>query len=88
MILNDKLIEEMIKELDNKKELINEYKSELDRLNYEHNQKVQKILKELNDKGITINQLNTLNNEYKKRIQELKNRLMIKKYHLMNIKKN
>ena len=88
MILNDKLIEEMIKELDNKKELINEYKSELDRLSYEHNQKVQKILKELNDKGITINQLNTLNNEYKKRIQELKNRLMIKKYHLMNIKKN
>ena len=47
MILYDKLIEEkkeIIKELDNKKELINEYKSELDRLNYEHNQKVQKIL--------------------------------------------
>ena len=48
MILNDKLIEEkkeIIKELDNKKELINKYKSELDRLNNEHNQKVQKILK-------------------------------------------
>ena len=71
MILNDKLIEEkkeIIKELDNKKELINKYKSELDRLNYEHNQKVQKILKELNDKGISINKLNTLNNEYKERI--------------------
>ena len=44
-ILNDKLINEnkkIIKELDNKKELINEYESELDKLNYEHNQKVQK----------------------------------------------
>ena len=71
MILNDKLIEgkkEIIKELGSKKELINKYKSELDRLNYEHNQKVQKILKELNDKGISINKLNTLNNEYKERI--------------------
>ena len=28
--------------IDNKKELINEYESELDKLNYEHNQKVQK----------------------------------------------
>ena len=48
MILNDKLIEEkveIIKELDNKEELINEYKSELDKLNYEHKQNVQKILK-------------------------------------------
>ena len=45
MILNDKLInekEKLIKKLDNKEELINEYKSELDRLNYRHNQKVQK----------------------------------------------
>ena len=31
--------------IDNKKELINEYESELDKLNYEHNQKVQKIAK-------------------------------------------
>ena len=39
-ILNDKLIEEkeeIIKELDDKKELINEYKVELYKLNYEHN---------------------------------------------------
>ena len=39
-ILNDKLInknKKIIKELDNKKELINEYESELDKLNYEHN---------------------------------------------------
>ena len=45
-ILNDKLINEnkkIIKELDNKKELINEYESELDKLNYEHNQKVKEI---------------------------------------------
>ena len=65
MILNDKLInekEKLIKESDNNEELINEYKSELDRLNYENNHKVQKILKELNDKGISINKLNTLNN--------------------------
>ena len=41
-ILNDKLInknKKIIKELDNKKELINEYESELDKLNYEHNHK-------------------------------------------------
>ena len=48
MILNDKLIEEkeeIIKKLDNREELINEHKSELDKLNYEHKQKVQIILK-------------------------------------------
>ena len=33
----------MIKELDNTKELINEYESELDKLNYEHNQTVKEI---------------------------------------------
>ena len=47
-ILNDKLIEEkeeIIKELDDKKELINEYKVELNKLNYEYNQKVQEIVK-------------------------------------------
>ena len=57
-ILNDKLIEEkqeVIKELHDKKELINEYKVELNKLNYEHNQKVQEIVKELNDKGISFN---------------------------------
>ena len=40
------------------------------------------------DKGISINKLNTLNNEYKERIQELKSKSNYKKYHLMNIKKN
>ena len=47
-ILNDKLIEEkeeIIKELDDKEELINEHKVELNKLNYEHNQKVQEIVK-------------------------------------------
>ena len=90
MILNDKLInekEKLIKESDNKEELINEYKSELDRLNYEHNHKVQKILKELNDQGISINKLNTLNNAYEQRIQELKNELNDKEISLKNIRK-
>ena len=47
-ILNDKLIkekEEIIKELDNKEKLINEYESELNKKIYEHKQKVQKIAK-------------------------------------------
>ena len=47
-ILNDKLIEEnekIIKELDNKEELINEYESELNKLNHEHKQKVEEIVK-------------------------------------------
>ena len=54
-ILNDKLIEEnekIIKELDNKKELIDVYEPELNKLNYEYEQKVEEIVKELNDKGI------------------------------------
>ena len=57
-----------------KKELINDYESELDKLNYKHNQKVKEISNELNNKGIAINELNTLNNEYKQIIQELKNK--------------
>ena len=59
----------MIKELDNKEKLINEYESELNKLNYEHNKKVQEIVKELNDKGISINKLNTLNKEYRQIIK-------------------
>ena len=77
-ILNDELIEEkekILKGLDDKKELINEYKVELNKLSYEHNQNVQEIVKELNDKGILFNKLNTLNNEYKLKIQKLKNEL-------------
>ena len=59
----------MIKELGNKEKLINEYESELNKLNYEHNKKVQEIVKELNDKGISINKLNTLNKEYRQIIK-------------------
>ena len=47
-ILNNKLIkekEEIIKELDNKEKLINEYESELNKINYEHKQKVQEMIK-------------------------------------------
>ena len=58
-----------IKELDNKEKLINEYESELNKLNYEHDKKVQEIVKELNDKGISLHKLNTLNKEYKQKIQ-------------------
>ena len=42
-ILNNKLIkeqEEIMKELDNKEKLINEYESELNKINYERKQKV------------------------------------------------
>ena len=42
--------EKIIKELDNKEKLINEYESELNKINYEHKQKVQEMIKELNDK--------------------------------------
>ena len=59
--------------MDDKGKLINEYESELDKLNYEYDKKVKEIVKELNDKGISLNKLNTLNNEYEQRIQELKN---------------
>ena len=57
------------KELDNKEKLINEYESELNKLNYEHDKKVQEIVKELHGKSISLNKLNTLNNEYKQKIQ-------------------
>ena len=55
------------KELDNKEELINEYESKLSELNHEHKQKVEKIVQELNDKNISLNNLNTLNNKYQQK---------------------
>ena len=67
---------------------MNEYKVKLNKLNYEHNQKVQEIVKELNDKGISFNKLNTLNNEYKLKIQKLKNELNDKEISLNEYKKN
>ena len=45
---------------------MNEYVIELNKLNYEHEQKMQKIGEELNDKSISINELNKLNNKYEK----------------------
>ena len=71
-----------------KKELINAYESELDKLNYEHNQKVKEISNELNNKGISINKLNTLNNEYKQIIKELENKLNNEKISLDEYKRN
>ena len=77
----------MIKELDNKEELINEYESELNKLNNEHKQKVQEIAKELDDKGILINKLNTLNNEYEQKIKKLENELNDKELSLNEYEK-
>ena len=54
-----------------KNTLLDEYKNELDILNYRHKQKIEEIEKELNNKGISIDRLNTLNNKYQQRIQEL-----------------
>ena len=79
--------EEIIKKLDNKEELINEYELELNKLNHEHKQKVQEIVKELDDKGISINKLNTLNNEYEQEIQKLENELNDKKISLNEYEK-
>ena len=36
---------------------------------------MQEIEKELNDKGISLNKLHTLNNEYEQKIQELRKEL-------------
>ena len=94
-ILNDKLIkekEEIIKELDNKKKLINEYELELNKINYEHKQKVQEMIKELNDKNISLNKykenINKLDKEYKKEIQELKKELKESKEYIDSNKKD
>ena len=90
MILNDKLIrekEEIIKELNNKEKFINEYESELDQINHEHKQKVQEIVKELDDKGISINKLNTLNNKYEQLILKMAKQLDDKDVSLDEYKK-
>ena len=58
---------EIKKESNNKNELIDEYKNELYILGIEHKQKIQEIEKELSDKGISLNKLNGLNNEYEKK---------------------
>ena len=48
--------------------------------------KIQEIVKELDDKGISINKLNTLNNEYEQKIQELKKELNDKEISLNEYK--
>ena len=60
----------MIKELDNKEKLINEYELELNKINHEHKQKVQEMIKELNNKGISLDKLNKLNNEYEQIVKK------------------
>ena len=90
-ILNDKLIkekEEIIKGLDNKEKLINEYESELNKINYEHNQKVQKMTKELNDKGISLDKLDKLNDEYEQILQEMTKELNNENISLNKYKEN
>ena len=49
---------------------------------------MKKIGKELNNKGISLNKLNTLNNEYEKRIQEILKELDNKEISLDEYKKN
>ena len=45
------------------------------------------MIKELNDKGISLDKLNKLNNEYEQIVQEMTKELIIRTFHLMNIKK-
>ena len=61
-----------MKELEEKNTSINEYEKELNILNNIHKTEKQEILKELDNKGISIDRLNTLNNKHEQRIEELK----------------
>ena len=45
------------------------------------------MIKELNDKGISIDKLNKINNEYEQKVQEMIKEINNKKLHLINIKK-
>ena len=47
---------------------------------------MEETAKELNDKGISINKLNTLNNEYEQKIKTLKNELNNKEISLNEYK--
>ena len=51
--------------------MIDEYKNELYKLINEHEKEKQKILEELNNKGISLDKLNKLNNEYKQIVEKL-----------------
>ena len=80
--------EEIIKELDNKEKLINEYESELNKINYEHKQKVQEMTKAFNNKGISLDKSNKLNNEYEQIVQEMTKKLNNKNISLNKYKEN
>ena len=45
------------------------------------------MIKELNDKGISIDKLDKINNEYEQKVQEMIKELNNKTFHLINIKK-
>ena len=51
--------------------MIDEYKNELYKLINEHEKEKQKILEELNNKGISLDKLNKLNNEYEQIVEKL-----------------
>ena len=76
----------MIKELNGKGTSIHK----LNKINNEYEQKVQEMIKELNNTNISLNKykenINRLDNEYKKEIQKLKKELKEKSI-LIAIKK-
>ena len=57
-------------------------------MNYEHEKEKQEIVKELNNKGISLNKLNTLNNEHEQKIQKLRKELNDKEISLNEYKKD
>ena len=58
--------------------MIDEYKNELYKLINEHGKEKQKILEELNNKGISLDKLNKLNNEYEQIVEKLTKELKVK----------
>ena len=64
--------------------MLDDYKNELDILDYRHKQEIRKIEKELDDKGILLNRLN---NEYEQKIRELRKELNDKDISLNEYKK-
>ena len=67
--------------------MIDEYKNELYKLINEHEKEKQKILEELNNKGISLDKLNKLNNEYEQIVEKLTEELSNKDISLDEYKK-
>ena len=67
--------------------MVDEYKNELYKLINEHEKEKQKILEELNYKGISLDKLNKLNNEYEQIVQKLTEELSNKDISLDEFKK-